>query len=210
MVSRFIKNTPDPQSTEFPSLPRQNPRFPTPNEDGGLHPARNPGGGLVECLGSIVDDLRQINTDFGLRPYRLFSVVTRWSGGQHGRGEESVVSEVEILPTPNVFMDRLSGVLKAGGRDEDGPMTVNEISPRYSEEDISAIFHQQPLPPGFTGFIEMREDTRDGELVTRRRFVVQGVPMRRADDFDWQVKLTIQEPARNVFGQLNRTGDPAT
>lgn len=209
MVARFIPFTPDPASTTNPTTPNENPRVITPNNDNRIGPNPRPEASLVNSLGALADDLRQLYTDFGLRPYRLFSVVTEWSGGDYGRGEECVVSEQELLPTPRVSLSGLRGMMSDGGLRERGTLRVDQISPRYTEDDIQALFHVRPLPPRYTGWIEMREDARDGELVPRRRFVVIGTPARMADKFEWQVDMTQQDPSRDRFGRLNRTGDPA-
>jgi len=209
VVSRFIPKTASPASTTDPVLPAENPRVITPNDDSRIGPSPRPEESLANCLGAVADDLRQLYTDFGLRPYRLFSIVTAWSGGEHGRGEERLVSETELLPTPRVSLASLRGSLSDGGLRERGNLRVDQISPRYTEEDIYAIFHLHPLPPQFTGWLEVREDARDGAYPPRRRFTVAGVPARSADQFWWEVDLVQQDPARNRLGQLNRTGDPA-
>lgn len=209
MVSRFLPNTPNPSSTTDPTIPRENPRIITPNNDSRIGPIPQPEDSLANCLGAVADDLRQLYTAFGLRPYRLFSIVTRWTGGEHGRGDEVLVSEVELLPTPRVSLSGLRGSLSDGGLRERGTLRVDQISPRYTEDDINAIFHVHPLPASHTGWIEMREDARDGSKMIRRRFVVQGTPARHADRFSWEVDLTQQDPSRNRLGQINRTGVPA-
>ena len=209
MVARFFQNTPNPASSTDTPVPSQNPRIPTPNEDNRIGPSPNPEASLANSLGSLADDLRQMYTAFGLRPYRLFSIVTEWSGGEHGRGEERLVSETELLPTPRVSLSGLRGSLSDGGLRERGTLRVDQISPRYTEDDIYSIFHCHPLPARFTGWIEMREDARDGENPPRRRFVAIGVPARSADGFQWAVDMTQQDPSRNRYGKLNKTGDPA-
>lgn len=209
MVSRFLPFTPNPQSTTDPVVPTENPRVITPNNDNRIGPNPRPDASLANSLGALADDLRQMYTDFGLRPYRLFSIVTEWSGGEYGRGEERLVSEVEMLPTPRVSLAGLRGSLSDGGLRERGTLRVDQISPRYTEDDIYSLFHCHPLPPKYTGWIEMREDARDGDAPPRRRFVVIGTPARMADKFEWQVDLTQQDPSRNRLGRLNRTGDPA-
>jgi hypothetical protein len=178
-----------------------NPRWQTPNQDPALHPVCNPTATLVDSFGHLVDDLRQIAVDFGLRPYRMFSIVTAWSGGEKGRGQEFVVSEVELLPTPSVDVSSLQGEMTAAGLNENGVLRVTEVSPRYTEDDIYSIFHVQPLPAGHFGFIEVRLDCRDGNA-RRRRFVVSGAPQRRADQFDWSVRLLEQWQPRDRNGTL--------
>lgn len=194
------------ESPDNPPEPRTNPRVVRPNDDTRLEALASPELSLVEELGEVADDLRQLNTDFGLRPYRLFSIVVRHTGGVKGRGDALLESETEVLPTPYITeVDQLRGQLTAGGTNEDGRIRVTEISPRYTEDDIRTLFHTQPLPDGLEGFLELRIDSRDGNAM-RRRFTVQNAPMRRADKFDWTVRLLEQQPPRSRSGQLHQAG----
>lgn len=182
------------------TYPRTNPRVITPDRDASLHPNRNPAGSLVEELGEVADDMRQIYTDLGVRPYRVWSVVVRWTGGAVGKGEQEIVSDVELLPTP-MFGMRLTKEVKAGGTVENGKPELTQISPRFTEDDVNAIFHRQPLPQGTEGFIEIRMDARDGNSKIRR-FTVYSAPERRASKFDWRVQLVSAYPDPNRNGRL--------
>ena len=75
-----------------PPRPRSNPRPVPPDRDPSLHPNPMPSLSLVESLGYVADDLRQIYTNLGARPYRINAVVVRWTGGAIGRGKQEVVS----------------------------------------------------------------------------------------------------------------------
>lgn len=181
---------------------RSNPRPIKPNDDPTSHPNRMPGQSLVEDLGQTVDLLRQLYTDFGLRPYRFFSVVVKWSGGASGRGDATVESETELLPTPLVKDTKpIRGVSKPAGLDEEGGITLTQISPNYTEDDIRAIFHTQPLPADRDGFIEMRVDERDGSTI-RRRFSIKGAPFRDASKFQWTARLRTQSHDRSREGAI--------
>ena len=181
---------------------RTNPRPQTPNNDPREHPNRQPGRSLTESLGSTVDDLRQLYTDFGQRPYRVFSVVEVWSGGASGRGDASIQSETELLPTPLVVdMKPVRGRSTPAGFDEAGSITIRQISPRYTEDDIRALFFVQPLPTDRDGFLEVRVDERDGST-RRRRFVVKGAPYRDAGKFDWSARMILQSHNRNRDGTI--------
>lgn len=179
---------------------RFNPRAVKPNEDPALGPNPAPGASLVEQLGPTADNLRQLYTEFGLRPYRVFSVVVKWSGGASGLGDAVVASETELLPTPLVKdMKPIRGVSKPAGRNEEGGIMLTQISPRYTEDDIRALFHTQPLGEALDGFLEVRVDSRDGEAV-RRRFSVKGAPYRDAGKFEWSARLRIQYADRSRAG----------
>lgn len=183
----------------------ENPRIDQPNNDLTLHPNRSPELSLVESLGAVADNLRQISTDLGLRPYRMFSVTYKWTGGDVGRGEPVVAGETEFLPTPKIALFGVRGEGKTGGLVERGDIRVTEISPRYTEDQINSLFHCAPLPKGFQGFIEIVMDRRDG-AAKRRRFTVFGAPTREADKFQWSVGLVRQDASRKIDGEPNPVG----
>ena len=180
---------------------QRNPRAVQPNTDGALHQNPVPELSLVESLGPTVDGLRQIFTDVGMRPYRVFSVVVRFSGGEPGRGREEVASETELLPTPKLDVRPVTTVILSGGRVERGGARLSEVSPRYTEDDIRALFRVKPLPAGHVGYIESRIDGRDG-VTQRRRFAVKGAPFRDAENFQWIVQLGSED------GERSRDGTP--
>lgn len=176
-----------------------NPRPTTPNNDAQRN--AQPAQSLVERLGTVADNLRQLYTDFGLRPYEVFSVVVRWTGGSRHRGVAQVVSETPFLPTPKV--EQVASVelaARAGGVVQRGTVRLSELSPRYTEDDIRVLFPRELLA-GEEHFIEMRVDARDGSTA-RKRYVVSGTPERRPGDFDWTVRLTKQDEDRTRTGGL--------
>lgn len=180
---------------------RINPRPVTPERDPNLHPLRDPASSLVESFGSVVDEMRQIATDLGVRPYRLFSVVIQWSGGERGRGKPTVVSETEFLPTPVVYLGSTGREATTGGGILRGEARVTELSPRYTEEDLNALFHVNPLGKNQEGFLEVVLDERMGKAI-RRRFVRKGTPQYEADKFQWVCKLLAQDQPRQRDGRV--------
>jgi hypothetical protein len=178
-----------------------NPRPITPNVDPTLGPNPAPGRSVAEDMGEVVDELRQLHTDLGMRPYRVFSVVLRWSGGEPGRGTAEVVSEREFLPTPLADLRPLTRVVTSGGVVERGGSRLSELSPRYTEDDIKALFFVQPLPKGHQGFIEITVDARDGQS-PRRRFTVKSPPIRDASGWEWTVRLESEDEARTRAGEV--------
>lgn len=177
-----------------------NPRPETANTDPEVHPSPSPGRTLVEDLGELADDLRQMYTDFGLRPYRVWSVTYRWTGGGIGLGEMVLASETEMLPTPK-FTTTVKRKPQDAGYVERGDAKLREISPRYTEDQVRSLFHREPLPKGFQGFIEVRIDERDGNA-QRRRFTVSDVPYRDAEKFEWVATLTKQDADRDRAGRV--------
>lgn len=187
-----------------PPAKAQNPRLETPNEDSSLGPLCDPSSSLADDLGDVADDMRQLLTEAGLRPYRVFSIVTRWTGGAEGLGDEVLVSETEFLPTPFVDLRPVQSQMTAAGRKERGNARLREMSPRYTEDDISQLFPTD-LPDDHYSFIEVRHDARDGNT-QRRRFTVSDVPWRDAENFEWLVDISVQQTARKRDGQLG--GEP--
>lgn len=158
-------------------------------------------------LGSFVgddclDELRQIASDLGARPYRTFLVVTRWSGGKRGRGVEVVVSETEITPSPKV--DPLNSIQIAMldvGTDEQGGLSVSEISPRYTENQLRGLSDDgTPRPENETFSWEVSLSRGDRDSKRRRRFTIQGVPSYDAGKLQWSVRLLLAGATRNAAG----------
>lgn len=172
-----------------------------------MHPNPAPGSSLVEGLGAVADDLRQLYTDLGLRPYRVFSVLQQWSGRRIGAGVVQVVREVELLPTPLVDLTPVRRKQNEGGFTEDGLVTLRELSPRLTEEQVVALCCPRPLEPGQEAFIEVRHDARDGET-PRRRFSVESPPFRKAGKFEWMVRLRKANPDRAPSGATTGERDP--
>jgi len=179
-----------------------NPRAVTPNTDPKLGEACSPLSSLYETMGSVADDMRQIRVDLGGRPYQVYTVVIAWSGGEEGRGRQKVIRETPFLPTPRVRdLAQITSRPTEVGAAERGDAVLDEISPRYTEEDIAKFFPED-LPAGQRYFIEVRMDSRDGPNVPRRRFTPRGVPMRRIERFDWTVRLAKQDSDRGPRGEL--------
>lgn len=149
---------------------------------------------LARKLIPVVDTLRDLRTKFGMRPYEVHIVRTRWTGGARGLGEEYRVSDVPLLPTPRLIdLSTLSEVVSPVGIDEIGSVTLDEISGRYSEdllacrdedgtttdEDLN-IFYEVifPVPDG-----------SDSGGAPRRRFFPVSAPHYTAGRFEWVVRL---------------------
>lgn len=169
--------------------------------DGG-RPNPAPERSLVEDMHGVVNDARQMLTDFGLRPYRVFSVKVRWTGGAVGRGEPVVIEEREFLPTPEVSVRPVRRDLRAGGAVERGRTTLRQINPDLTEDEIRGLCHcGAQHATGVQGFVEVRIDERDGSTV-RRRFTVASAPAREAGAFQWVVDLEKQDENRTRAGAV--------
>lgn len=159
-------------------------------------------------LGSFVEDdcldeLRQIAADLGARPYRVFLVTTRWSGGKRGRGVETVVSETEILPTPKV--DSMSAIqlqMLDVGVDDQGSLSISEISPRYNENQLLGRNQDgSEIPEDMTFSYEVSLSRNDRDDKKRRRFQIKGVPSYEATQLQWKVQLVRSGSDRQQDGR---------
>jgi len=174
-----------------------NPRGPLPATRD--HRLRDGSGrSLVEDLGGVVDDLRQMLVEFGLRPYTVHVVRVRWSGGEVGRGTPATAVDLALLPTPRVrSLEALAWQSREGGHVERGDVRLEGISPRYTEDEIESYFGRAD---GEECFVEVRMDRRDGREPERRRFTIASPPVRRPDRFDWSVTIRKQDGNRERDG----------
>jgi hypothetical protein len=169
---------------------------------------------LAHKIGTRVGDkVRQLNTKFGIRPYRVFLVWTKWGGTERGEGNEAVVLEREILPTPKVeSLDGVAFSLFAAGQLEVGSIQVSEVSLTLTRDILMG--HAIPglgivdhIPQPYDFFYEVREDGR-GELGTgkepqRQKYRLAADPFRRASKPYWQFTLERISEDRNRAGQSN-------
>ena len=166
-----------------------NPRGPTPPlYDSSLNESGNEET-LLRSLEGDVDDLRQIATDLGARPYTYHSVKVQWSGGEVGRGEPSVISDIAILPTPQTSnVGAIDRTPESGGAAERGDIALTGVSPRFTEDEIDDLCGVSNDDGAVEVFIEQRIDQRDGST-RRRRFILAKAPERRPTRLDWKITL---------------------
>jgi hypothetical protein len=168
-------------------------------EMSGMAASRSMGGKLIDT----VDQARDLMTRYGLRPYTVRLVITRWTGGERGKGEEYVASAVPILPTPKV--NDLTGVAAVNtpiGWDESGRVTLSKISGRYTGETLRGLDSAGNPPSADEQFfyeIEYAEKTGPG---SKRRFYPRGAPFWDAAKFEWRVELERQADDRQRSGDL--------
>jgi hypothetical protein len=151
---------------------------------------------LVDQLIPTVDNLRQLHTVLGTRPYHVWRVKTKWSGGFRGEGEETVIEELEITPPPKIEgIESLEEVLFPTGRAETGNVELSEVSLRYQENEIAWGFGYNSIPQDEDWFYEVRWD--NGQ---RRRFYPNSAPQIDLKTFGWRVKLGRQYQDRTPEG----------
>jgi len=149
---------------------------------------------LAHELIPVVDEIRDINAQLGIRPYEVSMIKTRWSGGERGVGVEEVVECRKIMPYPKVStLNALDTVVQAVGEQEMGQIRVTEISARYSENELlgkQADGSDVPADQDF--YWEVRLLAMDGRG-WRRKFTVSAAPsliMANGNgSLEWQVTL---------------------
>lgn len=144
---------------------------------------------LIEQLTGIVDCIRTIPTDLGARPYKVYLVWTQWSRGDRGEGIEEVIREEELTPTPKIAeISNLVQDVSPVGTDEEGGLTVSEISPRYNEHYLMGRADDgSSIPRDQNFYYEIYYPSKIPGV--RRRFLPAGSPGYVATKFQWTVRL---------------------
>lgn len=159
---------------------------------------------LANRLGRVADNIRQIATRLGARPYRCFLVWSKWTGEHRGEGRELETSRVEILPTPVVqSLDNLAYNVQDIGLVQVGDVRITEISASFSEDELlgrmnGALQVEQP----YEFYWEIIEDGRAGDQPVHTKFRPKGRPHRQADNAQWVVSL------ERVGDDRRRDGSP--
>src|ERR1700722_5033736 len=92
---------------------------------------------LANKLGGLTDRVRQLATNFGVRPYRVFLRWTQWTGTERGEGQENVILTIEILSTPRLTnLDSLSFSFWHAGQIPVGSVRLDRISVASFTSDI--------------------------------------------------------------------------
>jgi hypothetical protein len=159
---------------------------------------------LAAQLIGVADSLRDLRVSFGLRPYNVRIIRTRWTSAMRGIGDEFITFEMILLPTPNVRdLSTLTEIVLPVGLDETGGVLVNEISGRYSEQTLRGLDSTgAPIGKNENIFYEIEFPRLDGGPSEKRRFSLRSAPMYRADKFDWQIRLEKSNENRTPQGVL--------
>lgn len=160
-------------------------------------------GTLAASLVPCVDHIRDLYTQFGVRPYQVRLVHTRWSGGRRGQGVEQVVSVVPVLPTPKVeTIESLDRTVNQTGVDEYGQVTVSQISGRYTEDQLLG---RNPdtgkIDQDLNFYWEIEFPGRTSNVRIKRRFFPASAPELRAGGFNWVISLGRQSEDRTRDGE---------
>jgi hypothetical protein len=160
---------------------------------------------LGQQLVPVADCLRDLLTQFGLRPYTVNLIHTRWSGGSRGVGQELIVSVVPILPTPKIAdLSGVQEILSPAGLAEVGEVMLTKVSGRFTEEQLRGVPPDgaAPLAGDLQFFYEVQWPELNGQPGDRRRFFPVSAPYYDAPALQWRVQL------RRQRGDRARNGDP--
>ncbi len=166
----------------------------------------------VELM-SVVDEVRAIPAELGLRPYRVWMVHVEWTGKTRGQGEAHILSRREILPVPRVREDTTPRLVVSGvGRTESGALIVDRVSAKYTEDDLMGRTPdlQDPALPRTSRrnvefFYEVQEVRPSSPTPALRRYALVGVPVRKPVG-GWRLVLERQSGERNRSGGFNQGG----
>lgn len=157
---------------------------------------------VVSKLGPTADKLRALVGKMGLRPYTVTLIRTAWTGGERGLGEETVVSEVPLLPVPRITdLTGTQAVLSPAGLVEQGEIMLTRISTSMREETLR-WGDSQPVPLDQQFFYEIHFPEPDGSPGERRRFVPSSAPYYDPGKLQWMVQLRKQADNRQRNGDM--------
>lgn len=162
---------------------------------------REQGRSLANSLVATADRLRRIQAILGLRPFQVFLVKGHWTGDRKGHGDLEIDSRCEITPRPQVRdLATLNLQIRSTGRVEDGDVYVDEISARYTENELTgrtpdlADTQQprtaRPLVEFWWEISELRAGCPEPII---RSFTPRAVPALKRDQFMWIVTLAKRE-----------------
>lgn len=168
---------------------------------------------LANRFVGLADRLRQLNTRFGIRPYRVFLVWTLASGEERGEGEERVTLRHEILPTPK--LDDMSAVARspyAAGTLPVGSVRVSEITQTLTADMLTGKLMPDGRKVDDSGpmnfWWEVVEDGRGDDPAERWRFRMAAEPYRQPGRVQWSVLLERQSADPERLGQPHADPPP--
>jgi hypothetical protein len=184
-----------------------------PQQTGQVHPQAPDkiGRSLVYSIAPSIDKIRQIATDLGLRPYRVFMIHVAWTGARRGDGQPMETARREIKPTPKITnMDATTFMMRGYGMTEEGGVAVTRISLDFTEDDLTGKTPDliDPEIPR-TGrqnadfFWEIVEARPTSPQTIPRKYRPTGVPHRGSTG--WRVGLIKVTGDRSRGQTFNRT-----
>lgn len=180
-----------------------------------IRPLANPSRSLIAKLAGkpgkpgVVDRVRQIATNLGARPHRVFLVWTTWSGAERGEGREEELARIEILPTPRVAdLTTVTWGPFSSGKLPIGSMGITEISAGQFNAELLRGWRKpdgSPLDERREDFFyEVLEDGRtEGRAPGRGRYRLLGEPFLNAENVEWKIVLERASEDRAKSGASN-------
>jgi len=161
---------------------------------------------LANRFGPLADRLRQLNTRFGVRPYRCFLVWGVWAGSERGTPPITYVQETELLPTPKVSsLDSVTFSIFHAGTVQAGSVKLTEVSVQYTYDQLQGLMlpvaHESHIPQPWEFFYEIREDGRGDQLPLRQSYRLLSPPFRDAGKVQWTIMLERISEDRGRHGQ---------
>jgi hypothetical protein len=152
---------------------------------------------LANRLGRVADNVRQIATKLGARPFRVFLVWTRFPAEVRGEGgPDREVERVELLPTPEVkSLDAVTFSIFHAGTVPAGSVKLLGVSVhRYTFDQLTGktvpgLGTVDQLPEPWTFFYEVVEDGRGDNPPQRWKFRTLSYPVRLAENAEWTIML---------------------
>jgi len=137
-----------------------------------------------DLVDSLIDDLRdELHNNFGVRQFRMFTVLRTWDSGYIGDGSYTD-TENEITPRPLVQPYRTDWFLEPAGLDEEGMLDLREISLSYTEAELTG----GNVAPGCEWFILLRDG--HGQEIEDQWFLISRRPFPdRIKDMGWSMRL---------------------
>lgn len=141
---------------------------------------------LVDSLVvDVIDGLRgDLHPQFGVRPYRVFTVRRTWTGQTPGEGEP-IDTVVELTPQPRIeSWDGYKWVASPIGIEEDGKVRATEVSLSYTYAELVG----DGLAENEQWFIRLSEAYGQGQ--PDRFFALDGPPFPdREKAMGWILRL---------------------
>lgn len=164
---------------------------------------------LANRLGRVADRLRQFSTSFGLRPYRVFLVWSRFTGEERGEGSEREIRRLEILPTPRIAeLTSLQNAAYSAGVLTTGTLRVDLITRSLNQSHLDGTEIPgvgqviKSYPEGVDFWWEIRSDGRGLDIPVPLRFRLSSAPMLLAGQVGWAVVLERQDEATGARDHL--------
>ena len=159
-------------------------------------------GTLAHRMIRVADRMRDLRVRFGLRPYVVHMVRTRWSSGVRGKGPEITISDDVLLPVPLISdLTGLALTADAAIFNEVGSLVLSEVSGQYSENMLRGRGSKgEPIPDDESFWYEV--ELVGAESAERRRFSIRSAPTYQASRFQWVITLYVAAGGRGRDGEL--------